>query len=219
MKRIVSFMMILAFLFSFTSLGQATKKKWKISLSLEKVIIESNMDKKSLDANANSFSDDLIKIQWRPEPKELKFELHNKGDVPITIMWDNSGFIDEMEKIHKIIHSKVELKQRPKPMEPTIIPPGGSITDMVYPRDYASPQPEIESVQDFRTGAVTTYEKMKWVKREIYPKKITLKEMKKKDKEFDIATYLENNKYKVILELKLNEKKYNYHFLFKSVEN
>ena len=43
--------------------------------------------------------------------------------------------------------------------------------------------------------------------------------MKKKDKDFDIATYLENNKYKVILEIKTNEKKYKYHFLFKSVEN
>lgn len=218
MKRIVSIMIILAFFVSFTSLVQA-KKKWKISISLEKVVIESGSEKKSPEANPgnNRFADDYIETQWSPEPKAFNFELQNNGNSPMVIIWEKSSFIDEKGKIHKIIHSRVKLTQSPKPIPPTSIPIKEKITDMVYPRDYASLQPKLEVVQDFSTGATTTYEKMEWEKMDIYPKKMTLKEMKKKDKDFDIATYFENTRFTFILALKIGEKIYNYHFIFKPI--
>jgi hypothetical protein len=194
------------------------KKKWKISISLEEVIVGSEKAQKSFEADANGFSDDNINIKWSPQPKEFKFELDNQGNSPITMIWEKSIFIDEYEKNHKIINSKTKLTKERKQLEPEIIPSKGKIIDTVYPWDYASLQPEIEAVKNFNTGAVTTYEKMKWVKRDIYQKKLTTNDLKREDKDMDFATYLEKTRYKIILTIKIEDKEYNYQFHFKPVE-
>jgi hypothetical protein len=92
------------------------------------------------------------------------------------------------------------------------------LKNLVYPRDYAVLTPKLEVVQNFASKATTSYEKKEWVKKEIFPKKIKLKQMKLQNNDFNIETYWQKTRYKVILALKINGKEINYHFFFKPME-
>ncbi len=222
-KTIGVTLMLLCFIFAASfnfNYLHAKKKSWKISLSLEKVIIESQPggEQKSLEANGNNCSDDFMQIQWSPAPKRFDFVLTNKTGSPLTIIWEKSLFVDEKGIEHNVIIENVKFSESPKPIPPTTIAPKGKIKNMVYPRDYAVLTPKLEVVQDFVTKATTSYEKKEWVKKEIFLKKIKLKQMKMQNKDFDIETYWQKTRYRVILALKINGKETNYHFFFKPME-
>ncbi len=222
-KTIGVTLMLLCFIFAASINSHyihAKKKAWKISLSLENVIMESQPggEKKSLEVDGSSCSDDFMQIRWSPTPKRFDFVLTNKTGSPLTLIWEQSKFIDEKGIEHNVIAEKVKFSESPKPIPPTTIPPGGKIKNMVYPRDYAVLTPKLEVVQDFATKATTHYEKKEWVKKEIFQKKIKLSQMKMQDNDFDIETYWQKTRYKVILALKINGKETNYHFFFKPME-
>jgi hypothetical protein len=221
MKRTLSFTWVLLFFISAAGFNLLpAQKAWKISLTLEKVIIETEpgAEKKTLTASGSRFSEDFIEIQWSPDPKGFDFVLHNKTGSPITIIWDKCSFVDEKEIGHTVIPAKVKFSESPEPIPPTAIPAGEEIKNKVYPRDYAVLTPKLEVVQDFSTKATSYYEKKEWVKRDIYQKKIKLNDMKKGNPDFDIETYWQETRYKVILALKINGKETNYHFFFKPRE-
>jgi hypothetical protein len=223
MNKLKVFLVVVISFIVWSGFTEAAKKKWTISVHLEKVKIMSTEGEKELPVKKDAFSNELMDINWSPEPKGFKFEIVNKKDTSILILWDKSYFIDEKGKKHKIVHSKFKFVDNPRPIESTTIASQASLKDLVYPQDYAIPKLKVDAVQPFSSGrqpssTATYYEKKEWVKKDIFLKKVSLKKMKKMDQDFDINSYLENSRYEIRLKIKVKDKEQDYSFFFKSIE-
>lgn len=83
----------------------------------------------------HSFEDGMIKIVWEITYSEFAFELKNKTNNPIKILWDKTTYIDTENVNHKVMHFGIPYSKKDLPMEPTTIIGQGIITDGVYPAD------------------------------------------------------------------------------------
>lgn len=84
-----------------------------------------------------AFSDGLIDVRFEPAEKQIGFVIRNKGSSPAKIDWNSAAFVDIAGTSHKVMHDGVKLIDRGNMQPPTVIPPGASIRDFVYPTDYA----------------------------------------------------------------------------------
>ena len=84
-----------------------------------------------------SFEDRFIKIQFGILTRVI-FQLTNKTANPIEILWDRVSFVDTESEAHRVIHEGVRYIERDRALPPTIIPPGASASDSLFPTDYIS---------------------------------------------------------------------------------
>lgn len=84
-----------------------------------------------------SFSDNVIDIQFRPSKKQIGFVLRNKSPSPAKLDWNSAAYVDTAGASHKVMHDGVKFTDRSNIQAPTVIPPGASVSDLVYPIDYA----------------------------------------------------------------------------------
>jgi len=82
-----------------------------------------------------SFEDGLIKIIWLPTAFQFNFLLTNKTSHSIKIYWDEAVYVDESGISKRVIHSGVKLADRNTPPPPTVVAPGSTVSDMVFPAD------------------------------------------------------------------------------------
>ncbi|UCH84863.1 MAG: hypothetical protein JSW50_04010 [Candidatus Latescibacterota bacterium] len=81
------------------------------------------------------FEDGLVAIEWEPTPEEFRLQITNKSINPISIIWDDGGYVDENGQKHRIIHSKVIHEDREKSQKPTVVDPGGQVKEAVRSAD------------------------------------------------------------------------------------
>lgn len=81
------------------------------------------------------FEDDNIRIEFVFSEREIGFNLENKSNEPVKILWDNSAYIDVFNTSHRIIHKGVRYIERDRVQPPTSIAPNTSIVDMILPVD------------------------------------------------------------------------------------
>lgn len=84
------------------------------------------------------FSDDLFDVRFGPVGKQIGFTILNKGSSPAKIDWNQAAFVDIAGDSHKVMHDGVKIVDRANAQAPTVIPPGASIRDFVYPTDYVT---------------------------------------------------------------------------------
>jgi hypothetical protein len=72
-------------------------------------------------------------IAFEIVPEQVGFELINKSRAAIRILWDECAYIDPTGRSFRVIHQGVRFVDRDKPMASTVVPPGASIRDLVYP--------------------------------------------------------------------------------------
>jgi hypothetical protein len=72
-------------------------------------------------------------IAFNVIPEQVGFELLNKSQAAIRILWDECAYIDPTGRSFRVIHQGVRFVDRDKPMASTVVPPGASIRDLVYP--------------------------------------------------------------------------------------
>lgn len=82
--------------------------------------------------------DQLLRITWAGPDDQLGFELLNKSDSPVKILWDDAAYVDITGQSRKVIHSGVKLADRHSPQAPSVIPSKGRLNDIVYPSDHIS---------------------------------------------------------------------------------
>lgn len=82
------------------------------------------------------FEDGLVKTLWLPAQKGFYFEIYNKTDNSIKVIWDEAVFVDENNKSHRIMHSSIKYSERDNPQPPSVIIRKGSIDEFVAPTDY-----------------------------------------------------------------------------------
>lgn len=65
----------------------------------------------------------------------LGISLTNRLEETIEIDWNKSAIVDRANKVHRIIHRGVKIVDRDGIMPPSVIPPGATLEDFVYPAD------------------------------------------------------------------------------------
>jgi len=82
------------------------------------------------------FEDGLVRILWLPAQTGFYFQIFNKTDNSIKVIWDEAVFVDQFNKSHRVMHSGIKYNERDNPQPPTVIIRKGSIDDFVAPTDY-----------------------------------------------------------------------------------
>jgi hypothetical protein len=82
--------------------------------------------------------DQLMRIIWAGPNDRLGFDLLNKSDSLVKILWDDATYVDITGQRRRVIHSGVKLADRNSPQAPSVIPTKGRLNDIVYPSDHVS---------------------------------------------------------------------------------
>jgi hypothetical protein len=82
--------------------------------------------------------DGLLDIIWTGPGQELDFDLTNKADAALKVIWDDAAYVDVSGHSHRVIHNGVKLADRNSPQPPSVVPSKGRLNDMVYPSDHVS---------------------------------------------------------------------------------
>lgn len=81
--------------------------------------------------------DQLIRIVWSPPFKEFPFEILNKSEYPIRILWDEAAYVDVASQTHRVMHSGIKFNHRNLSQLPTAVAGKGRLIDLLAPTDYA----------------------------------------------------------------------------------
>lgn len=85
-----------------------------------------------------AFEDDLVRILWLADSRNIAFSLENKTNHSIRIPWDEAAYVDENGRSHRVMHSGVKYNDKEKPQTPSIVVRKGSLEDIVLPTSYVS---------------------------------------------------------------------------------
>ncbi len=83
-----------------------------------------------------SYAATEMDIRFRIIPEEIGFSLLNLTDAPMLVHWDESAYVDQSGRSHRVIHLGVRYIDRDKPMVPSIVPPKTRLEDIVYPTSH-----------------------------------------------------------------------------------
>ena len=87
------------------------------------------------DTTKYGFEDDLIRIVWLPTPEEFVFDLTNKTNHSIKIIWDEARYVDENGNSKRVMHSGVKYTDRNNPQPPTTVARSATVSDLVFPTE------------------------------------------------------------------------------------
>lgn len=80
--------------------------------------------------------------EWIAGLHAVSVVVTNTSPSPVEVDWEHSAFVDPGGRRHRIVHRGVQLNQKSAIMEPTVIPPGTTLREFVFPGDrivYSSP--------------------------------------------------------------------------------
>ena len=132
MKTIILFLVFLAS----TTLSFAQKKdKREGSYSIQLVAVDAPKIIQSgiVDSLTSTFEDSIVKISWQYAISQIGFELTNKCNETIKIVWDDAAFISIENESGRIFHKGIKYIDRENPQAPTSIYKNTTLSDLIAP--------------------------------------------------------------------------------------
>jgi len=68
------------------------------------------------------FEDSLCKIVFSPEERGIGFDLLNKSDRAIKIVWDEVTYVDQYDSSHRVLHLGTRFIHSDRPQPVSAIP-------------------------------------------------------------------------------------------------
>jgi hypothetical protein len=81
------------------------------------------------------YTDQSIDIQFFIREKRIYFDLRNKTDESILVIWNEALFYDLNGKPQRLVNSRHMFTENVTVLEPTLIPPNTSIRESMVPED------------------------------------------------------------------------------------
>lgn len=81
------------------------------------------------------YGDSLITVAWIVDNKHFNFDLTNRGNNSIRVIWNEAAFVDSDGLTSRVMHEGVRYAARNESQPPSVIPRGGRIADVVIPTD------------------------------------------------------------------------------------
>ncbi|MCF2498358.1 hypothetical protein [Dyadobacter chenhuakuii] len=133
MKRVYISISI-ALLCSFNCLAQKKDKREGVySAYLHSV---DGPEDHNVDTVNSVYEDPLIKVKWEYAYSQIGFELKNKSDQTIKVIWDDAAFISMSNESGRIFHKGIKLIDRENPQPPSSIYKGTTLSDLIAPTSY-----------------------------------------------------------------------------------
>lgn len=83
------------------------------------------------------FEDDLYKIVFTPEERGISFEILNKSDRAIKIIWDEVAYVDQYDSSHRVLHLGTRFIHSDTLQPVSSVPMNAKLDDLIVPADYA----------------------------------------------------------------------------------
>jgi hypothetical protein len=83
-----------------------------------------------------SFEDNLVRINWYTDSRQILLKLENKTNRTINIPWDEAAYVDPDGFSHRIIHLSIDYNDKEKPQPPSVIVRKEKLEESILPSDY-----------------------------------------------------------------------------------
>lgn len=170
MKKLLLLLILPSFLF----ISCKTKTFFHYSTGLTKVELEN--ESKTIGAASKSYSDSIIYAIWYITRDGFEFNLNNKTDHPMVLDWNGVSYIDENGFSSRVIHNDIRYIDRNDFQQPSIIPPGASIRDIIIPTNnvFYSHYHNSEYNHGYHAGGWRTADLFPYYTKDIYERNIWL---------------------------------------------
>ena len=84
-----------------------------------------------------NFEDDYINISWSFDYSEFDFQLINKTNKTIKVIWDDAAYVDENGNSSNIMHNGVKYTDRNESQKASVIVKKGKLNDAILPTSKA----------------------------------------------------------------------------------
>lgn len=84
-----------------------------------------------------TFEDSLFKIVFSPQERGIGFDLTNKFNRTIKIIWDEVAYVDEYKSSHRVLHLGTRFINIDRPQPISSVPVGAKLDDLIVPVEYA----------------------------------------------------------------------------------
>ena len=84
-----------------------------------------------------TFEDSLCKIVFSPQERGIGFDLLNKSDRAIKIVWDEVTYVDQYDSSHRVLHLGTRFIHSDRPQPVSSVPTDARLDDLIVPADYA----------------------------------------------------------------------------------
>lgn len=133
-KNLLLLLLLMAVSFCFAQ--KIDKREGRYSVQLVSVDTPKDIQLGKLDSITSTYEDAIIKINWQYAVSEMGFELTNKYDQTLKIVWDDAAFISTANESERVFHKGVKYIDREKTQSPTSIYKSTTISDLVAPISY-----------------------------------------------------------------------------------
>lgn len=131
--------MLFLILSSFICFGQKKEKRNGVySAYLSSVEVSKNATLGTVDSVQSAYNDSLISIHWNYAVTQIGFELKNKSDLTLKVIWDDAAFVSMTNETGKIFHKGIKYIDRENSQPPTSIYKGTTLSDLIAPTSYVS---------------------------------------------------------------------------------
>lgn len=90
------------------------------------------------DSSRYVYEDSMVKVRIAAGDENVQFEISNRTDHSIKIIWDEASFIDTESKVAKVMHVGIKYTDRNQAQPPSIIPAHQTVDDGAWPNDRVS---------------------------------------------------------------------------------
>ncbi|MHC1775711.1 MAG: hypothetical protein AB9834_09890 [Lentimicrobium sp.] len=138
MKKLLLFSL---FFSSITCFSQKPEKREGVySAHLYLVEVSKEVKVGTIDTLLSIYEDTLIKIDWNYAGSQIGFDLTNKSDQTLKIIWDDAAFISLSNESSRIFHKGIKYTDRESPQPPTPVYKKTTLSDLIAPTSYVSYQ-------------------------------------------------------------------------------
>lgn len=126
-------------LLSITCFGQKPDKRdGAYTAHLSSVEVSKNGNLGTVDTLSSIYEDSLMKIDWTYATSQIEFDLKNKSEQTLKIIWDDAAFISLSNETSKIFHKGIKYTDRENSQPPTSIYKKTNLSDLISPTSYVS---------------------------------------------------------------------------------
>lgn len=156
-----------------------------ISVSRGETVMDSNISGNS------TYKDDLLSVLWSIDRNKANFTVKNNASGSIKILWDDMALVGLNGESHRVIHKGIKYSEKEKEQAPSIIARNAELHDLIIPAD-------------------KIYYQKSWAKWSAHP----FVDDYLYSPEDESTKHPNGKKIQVLLPVIVNEKRYEYQFVF-----
>lgn len=194
--KLFLFALLITTTFSFAQ--KKDKREGSYSIQLVSVEPPKDIQLGTVDSLTSTYEDAIIKISWQYAVSSINFDLTNKSEQTLKLIWDETAYISAENVTERIFHKGIKYIDRENSQPPSSIYKKTTLSDLVSPTSYTR----------FVSGQYGG-----WVSTPLIPTMQTGMFSKK----VEYKPELLGKTLRVVLPLKMEDKTLEYVFVFKTI--